>query len=604
MPFYLGHPNNGNQTVSDALLTRNINLLRAKPSEISIIAYAEITQPAYNSYFANLPAFMEATSSNTIQVLTKEGFPISFPIDQCFPLAMANLIVDFPRPLAQDQTDVLAQIGYQQINVNNKTALVFRSPSLTDIRTIRSFKPNTLTRTTVDTVNMDCVGSIVLIHRIFSSFFSTHCYPAFSDDEQHIPYQEFEDVFEWSEQRKRKRDLVDEGNNPRIATSSDVIMSESITVPELPRPILERITLFRAKPSIFEGPKWGSSMQLPNASGILVPYVPHLAVFDPILVPDIIQRYFFKCLGSSFTMCRVNFTKLKSSWGNIHQTNLGNVLSHLACMIGIVAHCQARVFPIFDNGVYSGCVLSGSRFTLSTSDSVYRPMAFAQLQEEMISAKFHFAVLNSIAVLVGDGTDQIRNVKSMRELSNLLRTVEISEETKDAIRKEAVHLNFDNRYLSINSNTLVQAMDLLKDTSQPIANDYPMHPDQIFENDRVASVLSAFGYFAPTLLIPSCTSIKLVDGSEPPKTFACRTVTLSSAIADWKLVLRDKVIHNNPTNLSKSFKDRSFTGADKKRVWMSLLSLSNAQGVATTSNSGLPDASSSVDDAGWDVFEF
>ncbi|KAI6245726.1 hypothetical protein HI914_06315 [Erysiphe necator] len=96
---------------------------------------------------------------------------------------MANLIVDFPRPLAQEQIDKLAQIGYQQVKVNNKTALVFKSPTLA------------VTRTTIDAVNMVYVGSIVLIHRIYSSFSSANCYPAFSDTEQSIPCQDFDDVF-------------------------------------------------------------------------------------------------------------------------------------------------------------------------------------------------------------------------------------------------------------------------------------------------------------------------------------------------------------------------------------------------------------------------
>ncbi|KAI0995610.1 hypothetical protein K3495_g12569 [Podosphaera aphanis] len=56
---------------------------------------------------------------------------------------------------------------------------------------------------------MDTIGSIVLVHRIFSSFFTTHNYPAFSDDEQTIPYQEFSDMFEWGENRKRKRTVDD-----------------------------------------------------------------------------------------------------------------------------------------------------------------------------------------------------------------------------------------------------------------------------------------------------------------------------------------------------------------------------------------------------------
>lgn len=194
----------------------------------------------------------------------------------------------------------------------------------------------------------------------------------------------------------------------------------------------------------------------------------------------------------------------------------------------------------------------------------------------------------------------------MRDLSNFLRTTEMSKETNDAIKKEAVYLNFNNRHLSINSNILDKAMDLLRDTSGVIDDDYPIHANQLFENDRVASVLSALGYFAPNLFIPSCVSIKLVDGSDPPKKSAWRTVTLSSAISDsdWKVMLKDKLIHNNSTNLSKSFKDRSFIGTKKSRLSFSLLNLTNAQGVASTDNAGLPEMSYGGMTDYWDVIDF
>lgn len=198
--------------------------MRAHPGN-SIIEYAEITQLAYSSFFLNLPAFFEATTSNTVQVSTKEGFSISFPTEQCFPLVMANLIVDFPRPLAQEQIDKLAQIGYQQVKVNNKTALVFKSPTLAVIRIIRSYKPNSLTRTTIDAVNMVYVGSILLIHRIYSSFSSANCYPAFSDTEQSIPCQDFDDVFEWANKDSENGQRLMKGY-PSISTSNEMIISD------------------------------------------------------------------------------------------------------------------------------------------------------------------------------------------------------------------------------------------------------------------------------------------------------------------------------------------------------------------------------------------
>jgi hypothetical protein len=121
---------------------------------------------------------------------------------------------------------------------------------------------------------------------------------------------------------------------------------------------------------------------------------------------------------------------------------------------------------------------------------------------------------------------------------------------------------------------------LLKNTAERIPDDLPMHPAYLFNSERVASVLSSFGYQAPSPRLPSCPKVKLARGGDPPKNLVFRLVAVESAVSDWLLTIKSKEITNNPATLSKAFKDRQFNGGDKKMIWASLVDLVNAEAVA------------------------
>lgn len=583
MVFYLGHPSNGAQTVSDSLRSRNIDLLRASPSDIHTTVKRHINQPAFAAYISSLPAFMKANHERKSVSTRLEGYTISTPVDECFPFTLPPLIVDFPAPLSDDRLATLSKIGYREVVIRgNKRAMVFDSYNIQDARNIRNLKPDLKTPTVVNTINLDSLGSLVLVLRIFSGFFRTHTYPAFSgpeDEDAH--FAKFESILTIDKKRKRSEQDVGGKDSMELdhGDTTDATSDEGVISPPLSKPI----ALYNAKPQRIDANCWGFPSTIPNAHGVLCPFVPPLAAFDKVTVPHLIMRYFFDCLGPNFNEQNRVHDALKSAWGIIHKTDAGDVLSHLGYMINLAIHAQARVYPLFENGVYSGCVLSGFAFTLRAGGVCHRPISFTALQEEMGDAKFQSSVLAIIAAYASGEADkkEIMSMTSMRALSNKLKVLELTEDNKDSIKKEAAYLNFPVKYWALNSTTIGSAVDLISDAGKAIPNDVPLHPLFLFDNDRVATVLSAFGYSAPSFMIPSCPSIVL-KGTSAPKTFVYRTVEVVTAIADWKVVMKSKAITNNPASLSKIHRDRSLNGTEKMAVWSKLCGMVNAQAVAST----------------------
>lgn len=70
-------------------------------------------------------------------------------------------------------------------------AMVFHRPTLEELCRVLSFNPKILTRPAEDNVNIDAISTVLSIHRIFSSFFKTHTYLAFTDSNHLVPYEDF-----------------------------------------------------------------------------------------------------------------------------------------------------------------------------------------------------------------------------------------------------------------------------------------------------------------------------------------------------------------------------------------------------------------------------
>lgn len=352
------------------------------------------------------------------------------------------------------------------------------------------------------------------------------------------------------------------------------IIPESKTLPAY--------NLTRAKPNAVESTPWGTAAEIPNSHGIFVAYVPDLNRLDYQGVPSVIRRYFFGSLGTNMTTANERYHRMVTAWGIIVRSDAGGVLSHLAKCIDIGLPCQSRIFPIFENGIYEGCILCGTGFTVATKERVWEPISYKHIQEVLRAASLTSVLLETVSGMIGE---QCKDVRSMRGLAKLVRKAVLNTDQRDEIEKIAHQLNFPQKWWPINASTIRKALLLLEHHTEP-DDDVAMHPSALFSRDHTTSVLSAFGYHAPTFSIPSAPTLNVRTADSAPKTLAVRQIDLGTAVQDFNSLVETGKIRNNPATLSKRYHDRTFTGSDKKAIWGSLIAVATGTGATSSVKEG------------------
>lgn len=568
--------------MSPALQSLKIDLLRAPPSAVNIIARPTVTQPGYAAYVNHIAAFMKASNENVNISLVSQGYPTNYPIDQCLPLNVPSVVIDYGTTPPAKYTEKLGKLGFERIKMQkNDHVLRFPEPTLDMIREIKTTNPQTRTPCPQGAINLESVDTWVLVIRVLSSFLSTHVYPAFRDDghlmehneviQEQIPQKRAAPT-ELAKETVKKARKDDDDEEYHDDNEEDMEMEEEEVVEEPPTVILHK-----AKPSDRTIKPWGTPEQLPNASGLFFPFVPELASYDDTTIPRLFEDYLLQALGNTPEQQLERFARIKSAWGIISKTESGNVLAHMGKVIHLSITSQGRCFPLIHDGIYQGCVLSGGRLFVGLNGNVYRPLSFDKLQEETGNYQLHSRVLANIAAIANgadlDGkTDTVEaegviKAQSLREVRSWLLKAEISEADRDEIRKLAVHLHFKNdSHLPVNPQTIKRVLDdmTLKEDDEDMT--LPLHHSALFSRDKVLVSLAAFGFQAPSFNIDNCPKIALKD-AKPPTTLVIRQKPLDIATLDWKRMIENKEIRNNPRNLSRANRDRTLTANDKIMIW-------------------------------------
>jgi hypothetical protein len=308
--------------------------------------------------------------------------------------------------------------------------------------------------------------------------------------------------------------------------------------------------------------------------GIWMPYVHALTSPDSKTVVELIGRYFLRSLAPTVAMCTKVLEDIRSAWGILAETDAGHLLAHMAKCISVGLDCQARIYPIFYEGDYEGSILYGAGFTVTHRNVEYRPISSVQLANAVAASSPKYAILMKISTIA---KVDVLKVSSMQEMRRTLVAVALSAQERLDVETLAARLPPLVPYWKLNTSTILTALELILDPARPLSDDVPMHPSSLFTSDRVALVLAAFGYTAPTFLIPSTPSFKLTGPyPENLRTFVYRLTPLSAAVADFHKMMATLTITNNPSNLSNSFQDRRIEPKDKDKIWSTLLKVVNA----------------------------
>lgn len=581
MSIYFAYTPDSNrkQSVSNAVRERGLELLRAKPSAVNITPIVLATQPAYASYVSNIHAFMYATATGRTTWTGRSMIRIPCPEEALLPFTMPKLIYEYRGKITEAVRERSLHAGAAvQQRGRTGSAFFMDDPTVEKVRQLMTTEPipRSDTRHIAGSMNVRAYKVALMLQGLLTAFLNTHVYAAFRNKEALEPGYS-PNLVNVNKRRKLSSSAY-LGCMTNEALTQDVDVGEEKeeggNSDERPTPT---IILQRAKPTESTESRWGLSANIPNADGLFFPYVADLAVHDERTVPDLVSRYFVKCLADDIHATSNVMNELTAAWGVLRETTLGGEMSHLCRCIEIALQSQTAVYPIYTNtNKYEGCVVWGTGYQLLQNGMVHNPISYNKLLDEVRDKSMHSSALAAIEGIIGDSYSAgLQQCTSIRELSNNVQECRLSVGQQQEVVKYASRLCYDNRYWGCQTifiKRMFRLYTLLKQ-EEVIPFDTPMHPSMLFSTDPDELVLSAFGYQAPTFLIPNGKRLPLKEknNDDLPTSFHTRMVELAKAVSDMKYIRGDGYITNDNRVLSTKHRDLTIKGADKKEIWNMLV---------------------------------
>jgi hypothetical protein len=530
-------------------------------------------QPAYSLYKELIPEYLYATRIQKNVPVSGGNYPINFD-GLLLPIEDPPVVVSWSKPIPHDSTIMLSQIQSEMVDIQGYRCHSLPKPTIDALRVFVRDGVDTKCRVYRDHVNIDALRQLKLVQMIFSAFLHMHGYPGYStmdDSDEVVEFMRKSDQPS-SSGTKRARVEVAKDTSEVLEEKVESACEDDDNQRKIGAPKAEDFLIRWAKPQRQNDNPWGNSNSLPNSSGMFVPFVLGLESPDPDMVPLFVSRFLIRGLGSDINQCFQQLREIQGAFGTIAKTLAGHIYAHLAkCMyIGLEAQCQ--IFPVFDEDIYQGCVLSGSHFVIDFDKEVYGPTAYENLQVLVSENSLHTGSLKRISDLVG--VEALKDCKSMRQISKILLATPIRPQDIEEIKEMAKRIFFPKiQYWPINPKTLKDFFTSISqyNTVQDIDNEIPLHPDMLFSEDVGHSMLAAFGYMVPNFNIPSCPSFELTTTCPCPPHFVVARSVITYACENLDKIRTSKFVSNNPRNISKVHKDYLIPTKDAPDIWSLLI---------------------------------
>nr|WCL23001.1 hypothetical protein [Armillaria spp. ambi-like virus 3] len=255
-------------------------------------------------------------------------------------------------------------------------------------------------------------------------------------------------------------------------------------------------------------PEINSAAQIPNGRGFCLPYVRDLSLPDYRIVPSVIGRYFLGLLGSTAEESQEVFDDLKSSWGIICRTELGFELAHMYWCIALAIETRSQILAIVPSSKkYLGCMIIGDGYNMDIRGRLISPCVRGDLVEAFGTLNPHDGALAKIYWLLEYGSAEARiqdrdACKSLRGLWLDIKNHPQRADKTDELKKLAMQLSFPgSEPLSATAYNVATILGAIADTN--LSEDkFPLYPTCVVSNDRSERLLSAFGAYAPSFMVP------------------------------------------------------------------------------------------------------
>lgn len=328
---------------------------------------------------------------------------------------------------------------------------------------------------------------------------------------------------------------------------------------------------------------------MPQGSGLLFQFVDELCKFDRATVPTVINQLFYGCLGTDEEDAAEEFSTLVRSWGNLHNSDWANIITHIFKVIDISMRCQCEPIVMMTAGRYDGIFMRGGGFHVTIGGKQYRAFSQTEISAALPSMDYHGSALWNILLKLEFDSDETRTAafrtcRSIKKLKEYIGALRLTGGlgVQESIKKEAKFLAFpEDKVLDPNAANIAFVLSFIADTSKDL-NQLPyIHHSLLFSENRAHIAWSAFGEEAPSFKVPggktmflnsqfTVTSARLKKEKGPK---ASRSVTkigahlvpLPLALQHLDACLAEKTIQNpfgnDVVNAAASHMNKVFDGA-------------------------------------------
>jgi hypothetical protein len=290
-----------------------------------------------------------------------------------------------------------------------------------------------------------------------------------------------------------------------------------------------------------------------DSHGLIMKFMPALAVPDVNSVTDVLAKHFIRLLGETQEEQHELLCELKRGVGLLRLTRLGDELAHLYRCIDLSIECRCGMVPFFSGTTYEGAVLMGGegcKISWPREERILSFLSKEDLKLEFKRASAHTIALSSIAELFPETSrPAILKSESMMELRALCLVAKLSSDEVAFVIGRAADLTYSTEpHWVVNPANIKKAMQLISGEI-PLQPTTPITRHCLFSKDPVLLGLSVFGEeAAPSWNIPS-GQLKSLKGA-PPRAPDSREgqygKTRGGVIsdADWSMVVRRTTLKN------------------------------------------------------------
>jgi hypothetical protein len=576
MKLYIAFENTGSsERVSAQLQARGLNFLKASPSDFPIVGFTERPQPGYESYKENISAFLLAQALKAKLPLYREGYFLQIDNARLIPLILPRIFIAFKddKDSTNNALSKYAWETYRKVGKGISGTLPFATGLLQKIAKLP--ERNNDVQAPYGSVSFESYPELVQILRIFSQFFRTHSYPAYDLSQNDSPVTPTENIIG----EKRKLDDAEFGEEV-----GDKVKAIKLTVDGAPlwvhaAPDDADVVLKYAKPNNTAGVKpWGKRSDVPATDGILFPYESDLSKDDKNMVPYILERYFLQSLGKNVEEINARFSKLVGRWRrDIHTSEIGHVLSHLAIGIKVALPCQARVFPIIENNRYFGFYLGGAHYSLGLKGKLFHPISFENNTGDITALSTHDEIINKIVTMMTGNDAKTTKEKtalctSMLGVRQMLRGYNQTPNQIAEISQLVASLQFTDTPLPCTFDNIKDVLRLSAEKAIP-KQGY-IHHAAVLSNDPLSLQLSRFGIAVPSPDIPGASKTRIpteLPKELPKGSYGFRKTSLETAVFDWREMVKTGSVLNGPTQLNSRFQHVMSKDKKDKEAWFRML---------------------------------